>query len=127
MHEHCEFALLCGDPANNLGEDAIAALLAPERGNAMRSYPEARVVREDKITWQGCPGQDIEIRGANGRVCLIRGILVTRGRKKQVYQLRTAGKDIRADAGDAAKFFGSFRLDEDKDKAADAVPGQAPK
>jgi hypothetical protein len=124
LREHIEFALICGEPREHRDEDDITTLLAPEQANAIRSFPDAKVVREERFTWEGFPAREIEVHGEGGRVCILRGLLVSRDKHKRAYQLRVAGVGIRADAGDAAKFFGSFQLEEDK--PADIVPPPKP-
>jgi hypothetical protein len=119
--ERCEFLLVCGHPGENVGVDDIPKLLAIDRASLLRTFENSKVGRDEDTTFAGFPGREMEIDGTGGRVSVMRGFLTGTGRAKRVYELRVGGFGIRADDGDAAKFFNSFRLEEGKAAAAAPV------
>jgi hypothetical protein len=125
MEEQCEFVLFCGTPRPGLGVEDIEKLLRIDRDNMLRIVPQGRVTRDESVSLYGCPGQEVEINGPNGMVCLVRGFLVGKGSTKRLYELRIGGFDLRPDAGDAARFFDSFRLEGDDSSPAPKQPTPA--
>jgi hypothetical protein len=110
--EHSEFLLVCGTPAEKQDSNAVPELLAIDRDRLLRTFAGTKVTRDESTTFAGFPAQEIEVRGPGGQIFVMRGFLVGKGPAKRVYELLVGGNGIRPDAGDAARFFDSFRLEE---------------
>jgi hypothetical protein len=110
--ENYEFAVFCGYPAKQLGPHDVRELLAVDRDIMLRNAPGSQVAREESISWKGFPGQEMEIHGPSGQVCLIRVYHASNGATQRLYKLLAGGFGLQAGAGAAARFFDSFRLED---------------
>jgi hypothetical protein len=112
LGEHSlEFLLFCGVPRTDLGPKDMRQVLKMERDSMLRILPDAQVVRDEPITFQGFAGQEMEIEGTKGQRSLVRVFLAGKGRTKRLYELKVGGFDVQPRTGHAALFFDSFRLD----------------
>jgi hypothetical protein len=108
--EHCEFLLIC-PPAEDPHFGGVPELLAIDRQQLLRTFQGTRVSRDESTTVAGLPGREVEVRGPSDQLFVIRAFVVGQGPTKRLYELQVGGVGIRPDAGDAARFFDSFRLE----------------